>query len=195
MEFTADPDAAEFAANALPLLRRDPVANNVVTSLALAHAQGQLPADPANRWLRITDAGELVGVAAWIPPRGPVLSAMEPDAAAALADHLSTADVGTVAGPAASSDAFARRYAVQTGARPEIGLDLVVYRLGELRLPTGVPGGLREAGPRDRELLIDWLYRLLRAGRERGGGGDAAEPRLHAAGASRQGLRSGRRRR
>src|SRR5688572_3944995 len=128
MEFTADPTADAFVAEALPLLRHDPIANNVVLSLALAHAQGQLPADPANRWLRITEGGQTVGVAVWNPPRGPVLSTMDPDVAAALADHLAPADIGTVAGPAAGSDAFAQRYAVRTGARPEIGLDLAVYR-------------------------------------------------------------------
>jgi GNAT superfamily N-acetyltransferase len=157
MECVTEPDVGRFARRAMSLLQHDPVTNNVVLSLALAHADGQFPAQPENRWFEVTDRLALVGVAAWTPPRGPVLSMMDTAAAAALADHLAPADPPTVSGPVVVSDAFAERFCAITGGSCAIGLDLGVYRLGELTPPAGVPGTLREGGPGDRELVIEWL--------------------------------------
>jgi RimJ/RimL family protein N-acetyltransferase len=106
-----------------------------------------------------TGSGDLDGVAICTPPRGLLLSDMSAGGATAMADHLAPVrqDLPTVDGPQEPAGIFARRFAQSTGRGAVEGLSGRMYRLDAVVEPNGVPGRMREAEPRDRDLLIAWL--------------------------------------
>lgn len=144
----------EFAARVLPWLERDPVVDNTIYTVIAARAAA--PSRDRNRWMRVLDGPDLVGVATLTPPRDVLLSNMPEAAATVLAEHLASSPIPGVNGPAVVADAFVKRYASLTGRDAEIGLDMGLFRLDELVEPRPVEGSLREAGPDDRDLLVDW---------------------------------------
>src|SRR4030095_7362425 len=126
MQCVDDPSITEFAGRVLPWLERDPVVDNLIYTVIAAHAAEE-PRD-ADRWMRVLDGTELVGVATMTPPRNALLSTMRENAAVALPDplaqaaHLARAAVPGVTGRAAAADAFAKRYSALTGRDLTIGL-------------------------------------------------------------------------
>ena len=157
--------ASVALATAGSFLRADPFENNLVLSLLAQRA-----ARPEEgRYWTATDGGEVVGFAFRSPTRfRTVVSAPRPGAVEALVDVMAgdvmAGDVpelsGVMAG-AATAAAFAGQWAERrrVPAWPVEGQRL--YRLVELHQPGGVPGGPRQAGAGDRDLLVGWAGHFM----------------------------------
>jgi len=175
MRCVEDTDVARFAAVVLPWLGRDPVMDNTIYTVIASRAGGQLPTTRADRWLRVLDGDDLVGVATLIPPQAVLLSTMPIAAAQALAEHFA-AKAGSdragaaadthqdsdglpgVGGPTPLAGAFAERYTALTGRGHSLGLDMGCFRLDAVQPPAPVAGRLRAAEQRDRDLLVEWYH-------------------------------------
>ncbi|MEV8509895.1 GNAT family N-acetyltransferase [Actinoplanes sp. NPDC051475] len=152
-------DVDEFLTAAGAFLRARPVQNTLLLTIADTvriegpHVYG--PGDPLFGWHDGEEAAVLC-----TPPRPPVLSAMSPDAATALAGLLGD-DLPGISGPDTAVDAFVAEWQRRTGATAKVHGRQRLYRLGELVQPMPpAPGTPRVGGPRD--LLIRWTAEFFR---------------------------------
>lgn len=159
MRVETEPDLSAFAAEALPWLRRDPVTGNIVAGNVRTRLDGLNDLEPDALWIRILDGDELVGVAMHTPPHMLCIPALTEEAVVALADTLAglRPRLPGVTGPRGPVERFVARWSVRTGAAAERGTALMIYELTEPKLADGVPGTPRQAGPEDRDLMVDWI--------------------------------------
>ncbi|MDQ2826455.1 MAG: GNAT family N-acetyltransferase [Actinomycetota bacterium] len=180
-------DRATALAEAGPFLRSRPVENNLVLSLL---AQRQSSTDGRYWWACRGD--EVMGFAFNSPlsfrtvlsPLGPA-SAGTTDVVVALVDAMveHAPELAGVASDAATAAAFAGRWAERRGV-PAVPVEgQRIYRLGAVRHPSGVPGGLRPAAASDRDVLVAWATSFL---------GDTDSQGLDAADMTDRHLRAGR---
>jgi predicted GNAT family acetyltransferase len=149
----------DFLAGAGEFLRSRPVENTVLLTVSGTVRQrgpgayGDEP--PVFGWC--DDAAFLR-----TPPRGALLSAMSPAAAADLAGRLCGTPLPSVTGPDAVAEAFSREWQRRTGATTRVAGRHRLYRLAALTPPAPPPPGrARFAEPGDRDLLVDWMTALL----------------------------------
>ncbi|MFC4019486.1 GNAT family N-acetyltransferase [Micromonospora sp. GCM10011542] len=168
-------DLAAFAATAGAWLRREPVLHNVLLTLVADRLSGDVALSGAERFVRVVDGGVTVGAAVHTPPRGPLLAAMPPAAARALAEHLLGAapPLAEVHGPVPAVEAFAERYAERAGLVAVPGTAQRIFQLDAVRPPVGVRGRARPATVADRDLLVAWAGAFLA---ETAPGGPAVDP-------------------
>jgi len=103
-------------------------------------------------------AGRVVATAVWRATRDVVLSEVDdPGALPALVDALSSEPLSGVHAPAEHADTFARLWTDRHGGTFQLATAQRSYVLERVVPPRGVPGGLRRAGPADRELLVAWM--------------------------------------
>ncbi len=114
--------------------------------------------------LLVVRSGErIVLVAIRTPPHNLVLSEVDDaDAVAVLADALAELDLPGVTGPKDHAAAFAERWCRPTGRRPELAIAERIFRLSVVRRPPVPSGRLRQAGPDDRTVVIDWVESFVR---------------------------------
>lgn len=207
MKVTADTELPRYAEAVLPLLRKDPVRNNVLATLLQTRLDGMVEIEDELLLLRLLEEsgpddepGKLVGVALRTPPRPLLMSTMPPSAVAALARYLATAHLTEYQynGPADEVRALVDQIAMSTGGRPvQIGAH-GMFQATQATLPFVIPGKPRAATIADRDLLVAWSAVFL-GGRRRTGLHDRADPALswsrahqpglHAASSARQRLR------
>ncbi|WP_157743191.1 GNAT family N-acetyltransferase [Micromonospora coriariae] len=151
-------DLATFAAEADAWLRREPVLHNVLLTLVADRLSGDLPLSGGERFVRVVDGGATVGASVHTPPRGPLLGAVSPAVAWALAEHFARAvpPLVEVHGPVPAVAEFAERYAERAGRVAVPGTAQRIFRLDAVRPPVGVAGRARPATGADRDLLIAW---------------------------------------
>ncbi|MBB6032296.1 GNAT family N-acetyltransferase [Phytomonospora endophytica] len=159
MRVETEPDLSAFAAGALPWLRGDPVAGNLIAGNVRSRLDGLNELEPGALWIRVLDGDALTGVAMVTPPHMLCVPVLSEKAVVALADTL--AERGTalpgVTGPRATVERFVARWSVRTGAAAERGTALMIYELTDLKAPEGVSGTPRQAAPGDLETLADWV--------------------------------------
>jgi len=157
--FSEDP--AFVLSRAGVFLSSQPVLHNLVLSILHARvAEG----DPGRYWIAIRGE-DTVGVAIQSPLTFPAtLTPMEPSAATAMADAMVEARVALpgINGEAATAAMFAGRWSERSksAATPLQGSRL--YELSEIGEAPGVEGRLRQAGPKDRSLMILWTQAFQR---------------------------------
>lgn len=112
----------------------------------------------------VQDGERVVAVAARTPPRNLLLSHAPPEAVDLLARDLAATALPGVVGPTGVSEAFAAVWCRLTGraARRTLALGLHAVEEAWLTAPPPVNGGLRQAGPADRDLLVAWLTDFAR---------------------------------
>lgn len=158
MKALIDTDINAFADRVLPLLRREPVASNVLaTELESALAGRRSVADVL--WLVVVDSdGAAVGAAMHTPPYRLFVAPSPPGAMSALARTLVAhrPNLPGVTGLGAGPEEFARQWRELTGATVTPGMAQRVYSLNSVIAPTQVVGRLRLADHADRDLLMDW---------------------------------------
>src|ERR1700683_5220126 len=165
----------DFLAETGPFLRAEPARNTVILSVTDTLRRQPAPArarpgpdQPAFGWWQPGP----VSVPASMPapatapgalmhtPRHPVvLTAMSRDAASALAAVLVAAgrQVPGVNAEPQAAEAFAAAWRQRTGESAAVHFRTRLFRLGTLSPPDPAPRGTaRMAGPRDRDLLIEW---------------------------------------
>jgi predicted GNAT family acetyltransferase len=170
VRWVVEPEPAAYAERVMPWLERDPARNTVPATILL----GLLDGAYESSWLaRLAGAGGAVaGVALRTPPRGVVLTALPPGAAAALA-AVAEPGLPGAAGPAAEVEAFATAYAGRRGAAAAYGIRQRLYRLTEVSPPPPPPGRLREAAEADVELCAAWFTAFVTEAGVPSGGEDA----------------------
>jgi len=158
-------DAERFADVAQPLLRRDPVGATMVSHVLANHIADPFPARPL--MVAVTDDGN-VEAAALRVPGFPMVAVVDPaigDPAAVLgrlADDVSTRREPIVgfSGRRRTVQLLTDTWTKRTGAAAKPRMWSLMYRLGELTPPVGVPGEPRAASmddPADVALLADWF--------------------------------------
>jgi hypothetical protein len=137
-------------------LSSEPILHNLILSILHSRvAQG----NPGRYWIAL-HGEETVGVVVQSPPEYPAtLTPMGPRAVIALVDAIAEAGVTLpgVNGDAATATTFAGQWSerCKSGAVSSQGTRL--YELLELGEVSRTEGHLRQAGPRDRSLMILWI--------------------------------------
>ena len=151
--FSEDP--AFVLSRAGGFLSSQPVFHNLVLSILHARAaQG----DPGRYWMAI-QRDDTVGVVVQSPLTFPAtLTPMEPSVATAVADAITEAGIALpgINGDAATAAMFAGQWSErsQSAATPFQGNRL--YELLEIGEVPDIEGKLRQAGPKERSLMILW---------------------------------------
>jgi len=152
-------ERAVALAEAEAYLRARPVENNLVLSL-LAHA----PASMDGRYWWVCRGDEVVGFVFHSPPSfRAVVSPAGDDVVAALVAAMADDgwDLPGIASDAATAAVFAAGWAERRGVPAVPTEGQRIYRLGDVRHPSGVPGRLRRAAAADRTVLVGWAARFL----------------------------------
>jgi GNAT superfamily N-acetyltransferase len=180
LQFFDDP--AAFLERAGPHLEADPVVSTVVSSIAY-RALAQAAAGVAHRdgewWLVITDvSGNVISVAmrtAPFSPYPPYLLPMPDDVARQIARALYERgeEVRAVNGALPAVEVFAAETVALAGGRVEVAAHTRLHELGDLEMPSPVPGRLVTATESDLPLAMAWFEAFMgdadeQAGRPRG---------------------------
>jgi GNAT superfamily N-acetyltransferase len=156
LEVRSTADAAEAWHAGLSMLQARPIEHNLI--LTLLDEQIRHPW-PGRYWYAL-DAGGPVGFVLQSPPSfRATLGPARRDVLAALAAHIAdeAPDLPGVMGEASSAATFAGYWTERRGGAATPGEGGRLYVLGSLRVPTGVPGVLRQARVDERDLLVRWL--------------------------------------
>lgn len=159
MKVTWHDTVTDFWQEAGPLLAADPVRNTVPLSLVGRMLRGVRQSDATPIFLTVHDGAELIGAVLRTPPHPMVVGNLPPSAAAAVVDEIVAKGIEL---PGANGikepvEAFGRAWAERTGDELTVGMDECLYRLGELEVPTDVPGEPSPATEDDVDLLARWL--------------------------------------
>jgi predicted GNAT family acetyltransferase len=149
-------EAADFLAQAGPLLLADEARNNLL--LGLAGTIRDTPDLYAERhmWL-VLDAGRPTAAALRTPPYNLILGTPESEAPLAeLADAVADQELPGLVGATPEVEAFAELWSARTGATASVGMRQGVYALEEVQPLPPVAGEPRVATMADRELVLRW---------------------------------------
>ena len=151
--FSEDP--AFVLSKADEFLSSEPVVHNLL--LTILHARVAL-GDPGRYWSAV-EAEKVVGVVLQSPLEFPAtLTPMKQQTVVAMVDAIAEQGVALpgVNGDAATAASFAGQWSERrkSAATPIMGMRL--YELLELSESPRVEGGLRQAAPKDRGLMIRW---------------------------------------
>ena len=166
MRCTLHPDARSFLAAAEGWLERDPVVNNIVATNVLMRLDGPLLGEDTPVLITVAAAdGELVGAAIRTPPRSLLLPHVPAEIALPIADFIArmrtagvpTAELPGVVGPVTAAEPFAAHWSELTGLPGQVEMRMRVFRLDQVRPPTGVGGRFRVATAADLDLCFEWM--------------------------------------
>jgi GNAT superfamily N-acetyltransferase len=152
-------DPTEFLAAATPLLLQDEVRNNLVLGIAgvLRDRPGYYP--EFRLWL-VEDDSAVVGAAVQTPPFNLVVAKPADDtAASSLADAIAAegVDLPGASGAPPEVDLFAEAWAARSDSRRTVRRAQRIYRLTDVRIPSGVAGTPRVATAEEKHLLVTWI--------------------------------------
>jgi predicted GNAT family acetyltransferase len=102
--------------------------------------------------------GSVEAVAMQTPPRALIVSRASERAVDALVEFVRSEHLalGGVVGPAAAAERFASVWGARAGCAPIVRVNHMLYELDRVRPPATCPGMLREATPRDENILAEW---------------------------------------
>jgi predicted GNAT family acetyltransferase len=151
-------DAGEFYRRAGDFLCEYEAHHNLI--LGLAANMVREPGRVENPYLAtVEDNGRVIAAALRTPPYNLVLSLAPPEAIPIIAKDAveMQPDLPGILGPSEESRAFAEEWRRLTGQDYRPGMMQRIYQLEEVAPVAGVPGELRAATRRDRDLLARWL--------------------------------------
>ena len=155
----------EFLAAAGPFLGAREAEHNLLFGIAgFVRATPELLTDGPAHFATVTDgAGCVVAATLRTPPHNQVLSCVdELEAVDALVDALRDEDLPGLLGPTEPAARFAARWADATGQPARVQVAERIFRLQRVIPPQRpAPGRWRVVGPRDRELIADWLVAFM----------------------------------
>lgn len=149
MRLVRYPDAAAFAAVALPFYAADPARHTI--TLTMLDGLLRAGAPPALA-MTVHEGDALVGAVLRRDGRGLLVSGLPPRYAATVAEALAGTELPGVVGPVAEAEAFADAWTAPACHR----FDQRLFALGTLTPPVGVPGAARPAAAGDGALLGAW---------------------------------------
>lgn len=152
MRLRVHSDADDFRSVAGDWYRRSPMAHTIELSLL----RGPMPTDPDPVLITAWDGDGLVGAAMRTPPLALLCGGLSGAPVDETVSALRSADIAVpgVRGPRPTAETFTERWCAQTGAVAEVTTEELLYRLGTLTEPAGVPGGHRIAREVDLPVLI-----------------------------------------
>jgi predicted GNAT family acetyltransferase len=159
------PDAAAFLEVAGPYLERREAEHNLLFGIAanlIRDPERPMTAPPLFAVVRRD--GEVVLAALMTPPFNVVVSWTDDrDAVVALAVELRRAEIALpgITAPPEIARAFGDAWAAGAGLIAHRTMAERIYRLERVTAPRDVPGTLRIADERDRELLQAWTHAFL----------------------------------
>jgi predicted GNAT family acetyltransferase len=151
--FSEDP--AFVLTRADEFLSSEPVLHNLI--LSILHSR-VAQSDPGRYWIAF-DGEKTVGVAVQSPLEYPAtLTPMEPRAVVAIVNAIAEAGVALrgVNGNAATAASFAGQWSERCGSAATPFQGMRLYELLEVGEVPDTEGQLRQAGARDRNLMILW---------------------------------------
>ena len=155
MEVARFDDAADFLAEAEPLLLADEARHNLILGIAGTIRDSPDHYPTCGLWL-VRDEGKVAAAALRTPPYNLILAAPRSgDALAVLARGIA-ADLPGVVGAEPEAVGFADLWSQQTGRRARTNMRRGIYALEQVQLPSAVPGSARVATADDRELALRW---------------------------------------
>jgi uncharacterized protein len=179
MEVVELDDAAEFLAEAEPLLLSDEARHNLILGLAGNVREGVY--EDFRLWL-VRDGDEVVAAAVRTPPFNLVLARPRtPQALAALARAVADEQLPGAVGAQPEVAEFAELWSGQAGRTARTHTRQGIYALEQVEPPPAVSGSARVATIDDRELVLRWWIAFgAEAGSaaERGSGRERAEATL-----------------
>jgi predicted GNAT family acetyltransferase len=148
-------DPAAFLELVSPFLIEDESRHNLIFGIAATLRDEPSHYPEYGLWV-VEDGAEIVGAAIRTPPHNLVLArprnALVLEAlTAGIEDELPG-----VVGAVPEVDEFARAWAAKTGSMPRTQFAEGLFQLEQVEPVSDVPGGMRDAGPHDRPLLIEW---------------------------------------
>jgi uncharacterized protein len=148
-------DAAEFLAEAEPLLLADEARHNLILGIAGNVRDGLY--EDFGLWL-VREGGEVVAAALRTRPFNLILAQPRaPQALAALAEAVAGEELPGVVGAEPEVHEFAELWSRHTGAPSRTNMRQGVYALERIEPPPAAPGSARVATADDRELALRWL--------------------------------------
>ena len=173
MEAERPDDAAEFLAEAEPLLLADEARHNLILGIAGNVRDGVY--EDFRLWL-VRDGGEVVAAALRTPPFNLILAQpRSTEALAALAEAVAAEELPGVVGAEPEVHRFAELWSRQRGAQARTNMRQGVYALEHVEPLPAAPGSARAATVDDRELALRWLIAFADEALHEGGpGGDRA---------------------
>jgi predicted GNAT family acetyltransferase len=170
METARLDDAAEFLAEAGPLLLADEPRHNLIIGIAGNVRDGVY--EDFRLWL-VRDGGRPVAAALRTLTYNLILARPEsPDALAALVDAVAGEDLPGVVGSVPEVEEFADLWARRTGRGTRTSMRQGIFALEHVEPPPPAPGSARPAGADDRELVLSWLIAFGSEVLHEGGPGD-----------------------
>jgi uncharacterized protein len=157
-------DASAFLAAAGPVLGADEARHNLIYGIC-STAIDMPDAFPHARFWTVGAGQEVVAAALRTPPFNIVVAQpLDPEAlpfaARELHDHRQ--ELPGVTGAIPEVETFAREWERLAGCSLRVRMSLGLYAARAVVLPEGVPGSAREAGEKDRELVLAWLREFER---------------------------------
>lgn len=158
MELKRYPDAKSFYARVEPfLLTRE--ADHCLP-IGLCSTMIAMPDFYPNPYLvAVEENDEVIAAVVMTPPYDPVLTSTDrPEALRLFVDDLVARykTLGGALGPVNVVSEFVRLWQAATGQPYRVEIHERIFQLTKVNPVTGVPGFLRRAEPRDRDLLIQW---------------------------------------
>lgn len=160
MRAVAHPDASAFLHRARSWLEEREDENNLVLSIAAAHADA--PAvegdDDAPLFGTVEDGGDVVGCFMRTPPHKLVLTRMPTAGVGPVVEMVASrwASIPAVLGPAEVARAAGEAWVARRGGWARPGMRQRIHRLDAVRAPGGVTGRMRAAREEDLPLVAIW---------------------------------------
>ena len=177
METVRLDDAAEFLAEAEPLLLADEARHNLLLGLAGNVRDGVY--ESFGLWL-VRDDDRAVAAALQTLSYNLILARPDsPEALAALVEAVGGEELPGVVGCVPEVEAFADLWARRAGRRTRTSMRQGVFALERVEPPTPAAGSARVADAHDRDLVLRWLIAFGDEVLHEGGPGrDRVEPML-----------------
>lgn len=157
--------AGEFLAAAGPFLGAREAEHNLLLGIAdFVRTNPEVFTDGPAHFATVGDgAGSVVAATLRTPPHNQVLSCVdELEAVDALVEALRGEDLPGLLGPTEPAGRFAARWTDATGQPARVQVAERIFRLHRVIRPARpAPGRWRVVGPRDRELITDWLVAFM----------------------------------
>ena len=149
-------DAAEFLAEAEPLLLADEARHNLILGIA-GTIRDSPDLYPVRSFWLVRDTGEVVAAALRTPPYNLILARpRSEEALAGLCEAVAGEELPGVVGTEPEVEMFGELWSRRTGVTARTNMRQGVYVLEQVEpLPT-VPGSFRVATKGDRELALRW---------------------------------------
>ncbi|HZT93194.1 MAG TPA: GNAT family N-acetyltransferase [Gaiellaceae bacterium] len=172
-------DAAQFLAEAEPLLLGDEARHNLILGIAGTIRDSPDHYRERKLWL-VRDGGAVVAAALRTPPFNLILARpRSKQALATLAEAVAREVLPGVVGGEPEVHEFAELWSGHTGRGARTNMRQGIYALEHLEPPTTTPGSARVATVADREVALRWLIAFGEETFHEGGpGADQAEAML-----------------